>query len=407
MRKKALAFSIATGFAIEIIQTSAAHAKYFFNFQSPVTPIAHDFLFIHDLFLAIIVVIFAIALGVLLYSIWNHSKSRNPTPAKFSDPKTAKHWILSAIPILLLIFIDYVVLGIPSLNSIMALANTRNDKLVVVVTGSQWKWNYAYPKYGVHFTSALSTPNKEIYGNAPKDKHFLLEVNKPLVLPTHEKILIILKSADVIHGFWVPSFGIKVDAIPGYLRKTWIKVEKPGIYRGQCSELCGVGHGFMPIVVDAKPQSEFKTWLVSERSEQKLAKKAAHQTWTKTALMQRGQQVFQHNCAACHQPTGLGIPGTFPPIATGHPFTAAETMLAKLTKLGFYRSGKIVEGPVANHIHIVLHGISGTPMPPFGPQLNDADIASVITYERNAFGNKTNDVIQPSQVESARGTKAK
>lgn len=407
MRSKAIASAIAVASALGFLAPSSVHAKLFFNFQSPVTPIAHEFLFIHDLFLAIIVVIFLIAIGVLFYSLWSHRKSRNPTPANFSGPKTAKHWILSAIPILTLIFIDYVVLGIPSVNSVLALANTGNDKLVVVVTGSQWKWNYAYPKYGVHFTSTLSTPQKEIYGNAPKDKHFLLEVNKPLVLPTHEKILVILKSADVIHGFWVPSFGIKVDAIPGFLRKTWIKVEKPGIYRGQCSELCGVGHAFMPIIVDAKPQSEFKTWLVSQRTEQKLAKKAAAQTWTKAALIQRGKKVFDHNCAVCHQATGLGIPGTFPPIATGHSFTAAEAMLAKLTKLGFYRGGKIVEGPVANHIHIVLHGIKGTPMPAFGPQLGDADIASVITYERNAFGNKTNDIIQPAQVKSARGTKAK
>lgn len=407
MRFRKLLAQLIAALALFIAFQPTAHAKYFFNFQSPVTPIAHEFLFIHDLFLAIIVVIFMIAFGILLYSIVKHRKSNNPIPAKFSSPTTTKHWILSSLPILLLIVIDYVVLGIPSVNSVMALANTSNDKVVVVVTGSQWKWHYAYPDYGIQFNSVLSTPHDEIYGQAPKDKHFLLEVDKPLVLPTAEKILIVLKSQDVIHGFWVPSFGIKVDAIPGFLRKTWIKIEKPGVYRGQCSELCGIGHGFMPIVVDAKPPAAFHKWLIAQQSNAAIARAAAAKTWTKTALIARGKRVFDQNCSVCHQANGLGIPGTFPPIATGHAFKAAEAMLAKLRKAGFFHDGKIVEGPIASHINIVLNGIKGTPMPAFASMLNDADIASVITFERNSFGNHTGEVVQPVQVKSQRSKKTK
>ncbi len=400
-------FVFAAGLAAGALDAPTADAKYFFNFQNPVTPIAHDFLFIHDLFLAIITVIFVVVFCVLLYSLYNHRKSRNPTPATFTNPTTRKAWILSSIPILLLVFIDYVVLGIPSLNSIIALANTGNDKLTVVATAGQWQWNYAYPAYGIHFASTLSTPANEIYGDASKDKHFLLEVDHPLVLPSGEKILIVLKSKDVIHGFWVPAFGIKMDAIPGFVRKTWVKIEKPGVYRGQCSELCGVGHAFMPIVVAAKTPADFIQWVGSERSKETQARGAAAKTWTKAALMGQGKTVYAKNCAVCHQANGLGVAGTFPPIAAGHPFSAPAAMLAKLRARGFYRHGQIVEGPVAKQMEIVLHGIAGTAMPAWASQLSDAEIASVITFERNSFGNHTGEVVQPGQVKNIRLAKKK
>ncbi len=395
-------FVYAAGAAVGALYASTAQAKYFFNFQPPVTPIAQDFLFIHDLFLAIITAIFLLAFGVLLYSLYNHRKSRNAKPATFSAPTTRKLWILSFIPILSLMFIDYVVLGIPSFNSVLAVTNTSHHKLTVVVTASQWKWHYAYPAYGIQYTSSLSTPTDQIYGDARKDKHFLLEVDHPMVLPTNEKVLIVLKSADVIHGFWVPAFGVKMDAIPGYIRKLWVNVEKPGVSRGQCSELCGVGHGFMPIVVRAESSAGFTKWVASERAREAATQEAAEKTWSKAALIDRGKQVFDKNCAACHQPSGLGIPGAFPPIAWGHPFSATPAMLADLKALGFFRDGKIVGGPVKNHIHIVLDGIPGTPMPAFASQLGDADIASVITFERNAFGNNSGDIVQPEQITTAR-----
>lgn len=406
MRSKQL-LAIAAGVLFGMFGASSAQAKYFFNFQNPVTPIAHEFLFIHDLFLAIIPVIFLLAFGVLLYSIVFHRKSRNPSPPSFTGPTTRKAWILSSIPIVILILIDYVVLGIPSFDSILALANTGGEKLLVVATASQWQWHYAYPAYGIEFTSTLSTPADEIYGNAKKDKHFLLEVHRPLVLPTDEKVVIALKSEDVIHGFWVPAFGVKTDAIPGFVRKTWVNIEKPGVYRGQCSELCGVGHAFMPIVVDAKSKAAFLQWVALERAQEKAAKQKAGKAWTRAALMDNGKRVFAQNCAVCHQTNGLGVAGTFPPIAAGHPFSASAELISKLQKRGFYKDGRIVEGPLADHIGIVLEGIANTAMPAFSSRLDDAAIASVITFERNSFGNHTGEIVQPSKVKAERLAKKK
>ncbi len=406
MRAKIRLQIVLAGTAMGAFVTNTVRAKAFYNFPTPVTPVAEDTLFIHDLFLAIITVLFIIALGVLLYSVVRHRRSRNPEPATFTGPRTRRQWMWSAVPVLVMIVIDYIVLGIPSVEAIMTLSNKGHDRLVVVATASQWKWHYAYPRYGIGFNSVLSTPRDEIYGNAPKDKHFLLEVNHPLVLPTGEKVGIVLKSTDVIHGFWVPAFGIKQDVIPGYLRKTWVKIDRPGTYRGQCSELCGVGHSFMPIVVVAKTPAAFHEWVVAEQAREAGARAAATQTWSRQRLMTRGKVVFDRNCAVCHQASGLGIPGTFPPIATGHPFSASKALLDKLSARGFYKDGRIVEGPLSNHIDIVLHGIPGTPMPAFGKQLNASDIASVITYERNAFGNRTGQVVQPSRIVAARRAKA-
>lgn len=385
-----------------LVGPACAHARAFFNFQTPVTPIAHDVLFIHDLFLVIIAVLFVVALGAMLYSTFAHSRRRNPKPASFTQPSGRKQWIWASVPFVILLIIDYVILGIPALYSILALANTRNAEMTIKVTGHQWHWQYQYPALGLGFSSDLSTPRAQIDDRAPKNKHFLLQVDHPLVLPTHEKIRIVLASADVIHAFWVPSFGIKQDAVPGYLRQTWVEIEKPGVYRGQCAELCGVGHAFMPIVVHAVNPPQFQQWVKTERAREAAVRATAAVTYSKARLIAKGRHVFETICAACHQPNGMGIPGTFPPIAAGHPFSANPHMLAALKSLGFYRGGDIVEGPVANHIRIVLHGIPGTPMPSFASQLSSADIAAVITFERNDFGNHTGDVIQPAQVASLR-----
>jgi cytochrome c oxidase subunit 2 len=401
MRMKRLLISLAAGLTLGLLPVASVYAKAFYDFTNPVTPVAKDTLYIHDLFLAIITVIFIVSFAFLLYTLVSHRRSRNPTPATFTAPKTRFQWFLSALPILIMIFIDYVVLGIPSVHAIMDLANNGNDQMTVVATASQWKWNYAYPAYGVKFNSVLSTPNDEIYGNAPKDKHFLLEVDHPLVVPINEKVGVVLKSRDVIHGFWVPAFGIKQDVIPGFLRKTWFKIDKPGTYRGQCSELCGVGHSFMPIVVVAKTPAQFKIWLASEQAKESAATAATSKTWAQADLMVRGKKVFDKNCASCHQASGMGIPGVFPPIATGHAFSASKAMLADLTKRGFYKDGTIVEGSVSNHIGIVLNGIPGTAMPAFKKQLSATDIASVITFERNAFGNHTGQTVQPEKIQQA------
>ncbi len=401
MRIKRLLKSIAAGLALGAIPVASAYAKPFYDFPDPVTPVAEDTLFIHDLFLAIITILFIVCCGILFYSLIRHRRSQNPTAATFTAPRTGFQWFLAALPLIIMIVIDYIILGIPSVEAIMNLANDGNTDMTVVATASQWKWSYSYPDYGVKFNSVLSTPQEQIYGNAPKDKNFLLEVDHPLVVPIHEKIGVVLKSRDVIHAFWVPAFGIKQDVIPGFLRKTWFKIDKPGTYRGQCSELCGVGHSFMPIVVVAKTPADFKVWLASEQATESATKAAATKTWTQAELMTRGKKVFDANCATCHQPNGMGLPGAFPPIAAGHPFSASKAMLSALEERGFYKDGKIVEGPVSKHIDIVLNGISGTAMPAFDKQLGAADIASVITYERNSFGNHTGENVQPAKIQQA------
>lgn len=381
---------------------SVAFARNPFEFETPVTPIANETLYIHNLFLIIIAIIFTICVSLLFYSIAVHRKSRGHKSAFFTKPVGVKQWTFTIIPFLVLAFIDYVILGIPAFRSILAIADTSNADMVIKVTASQWKWQYDYPKEGIKFFSNLSTPRDQITGGAPPDKHFLLEVDHPLVLPTNEKIRIVLASADVIHSFWVPAFGIKQDAIPGYLRETWVDIKKPGVYRGQCAELCGVGHAFMPIVVVAKPKAEYEKWVAQEKVAQANSDAASTKTFSKRDLLARGKKVFHDNCAACHQSDGLGIAGKFPPLASGKPFNAGQPMLAKLQSRGFYGHGKIVLGPVGNHVDIVLRGISGTAMPSFAKQLGDVDIASVITFERNNFGNHTGDIVQPSRVKAAR-----
>jgi cytochrome c oxidase subunit 2 len=375
-----------------------AHARAFYDFQTPVTPIARDVLFIHDLFLVIILVLFLIGTGTLLYSVYAHRQRRNSAPARFCGLVGRKQWLWASVPFAALLVLDYGVLGVPALRSIEALANTSDAAMTIKVTGHQWNWQYAYPAYGIDFTSTLSTPQNEIDDQAPKDKHFLLEVDHPLVLPTHEKVRIILASADVIHAFWVPAFGIKQDAVPGYLRETWVEIDKTGTYRGQCAELCGVGHAFMPIVVKAVDRPAFNQWVASEQAAQAAQQAASGMSYTRQQLIAAGRKVFDERCSACHQPSGLGIAGAFPPIAGGHPFAAPAPMLAALRARGFYKGGDIVVGPLANHIRIVLEGIPGTPMPAFASQLSAADIAAVITYERNDFGNHTGETVEPKQV---------
>jgi cytochrome c oxidase subunit 2 len=392
--------------ASAVVMTPLAYARNPFEFQTPVTPVAHDTLHVHNLFLAVIAVFFAIGMSILLYSVYHHRKSRGYQPASFTAPVGRRQWFWASVPFLILTFIDYVIMGIPAYHAEIAMANTKEDAtLVVKATGYQWKWQYEYPDQGVTFTSNLATPREQLDSRAPTDPNYLLEVDHPLVLPVGEKVRILLTSTDVIHSWWVPAFGVKQDAVPGFLRETWVKIEKPGVYRGQCAELCGVGHAYMPIVVIAKTGPEFREWLAQAKADQAAAATESAKTLTMDQLAATGKKVYDANCASCHQANGLGLPGAFPPIAAGHPFAAAAQLTGELAQRGFYRDGKIILGSVSQHVGIVLHGIPGTAMPAFGPQLSDADIAAVVTYERNSFGNHTGDAVQPAEVKTARGAK--
>lgn len=245
----------------------AAFANYSYNFPEPVTPIARETLHVHNLFMVIILVIFFSVFAFMAYSFWAHRRSRGQVAAQFTGPLSRKQWIWVLVPFISLLVIDYGVFGIPAYHAVLNYEDTRNDAdLVVKITGSQWLWLYEFPKEGVQFASRLSTPRGQIDNVEEKGEHYLLEVDHPLVLPVGKKVRFITTSNDVIHSWWVPAFGVKRDAVPGFLREFWVRVEKVGTYRGQCSELCGKEHGFMPIVVNVVPEAEFNAWLAAQKA---------------------------------------------------------------------------------------------------------------------------------------------
>ncbi|MFN3543501.1 MAG: cytochrome c oxidase subunit II [Thiobacillus sp.] len=243
-----------------------AWADFSWNFPEPVTPIAHETLHVHNLFMAIITVIFFAVLALMLYSFWKHRKSQGFAASDFTAPRNRKQWAWVMVPFAGLLIIDYVVFGIPAYHAILMYEDTRTDAdMVVKVTGSQWMWEYEYPAEGIKFTSRMTTPREQIHNLEPKGEHYLLEVDNPLVLPVGKKVRFITTSNDVIHSWWVPAFGVKRDAVPGFLREFWATVEKPGIYRGQCAELCGKEHAYMPVVVHVLPQHEYDAWVAAKK----------------------------------------------------------------------------------------------------------------------------------------------
>ncbi|MEI8325351.1 MAG: cytochrome c oxidase subunit II [Betaproteobacteria bacterium] len=357
--------------------SAATLAGYSWNFPEPVTPIARETLHVHNLFMIVILVIFFAVLAIMLYSFWTHRKSRGQRAADFVGPKSGKQWFWVLLPFAGLLILDYGVFGIPAYHAVLSYEDTRTDAdLVVRITGSQWLWQYEYPSEGIKFNSRLTTPRAQIDNLEPKGENYLLEVDNPLVLPAGKKIRFITTSNDVIHSWWVPAFGVKRDAVPGFLREFWATVDKPGIYRGQCSELCGKEHGFMPAVVQVVSQQEFKTWLASKKGVVATVGTPDAKPLTLDELKAKGEKVYAATCVACHQASGMGVPGAFPAL----------------------NGSKVATGAADVHIKTVLNGRPGTAMVAFGKQLSDADIAAVVTYERNAWDNKVGDTVQALQV---------
>jgi cytochrome c oxidase subunit 2 len=357
-----------------MLSSGLALAAYGLNLQPPVTPTAWDILGLHNLIMIVCLVIFVVVFSFMFYSVFAHRKSRGAKPAKFHESTTVEI-LWTAIPFLIL-----VTMAIPSTRVLLKMDDTETDaELVVKITGYQWKWQYEYLDHDLSYFSNLSTPRDQIENKAEKGEHYLLEVDNPLVLPVGKKVRFLLTANDVIHAWWVPQLGVKKDAIPGFINEMWTRIDEPGTYRGQCAELCGKDHGFMPIVVEAVSDDEFNKWVNVRKTEMVAAAAAADKQWTKAELIARGEKVYQQ-CVACHGAAGLGVPGVFPAL----------------------KGGAIATGPVAGHIDIVVKGKPGTAMQAFGAQMNDADLAAVITYERNAFGNNTGDVVQPSDVKARR-----
>ncbi len=360
--------------AVLAAMPALAAAEYALNFQRPVTSIAQRVLELHNLIMIICAVIFVIVFYFMFHSIIVHRKSRGYKAANFHDNVRLEiFW--TVIPFLILVG-----MAIPSTATLLEMSDVSKSDMTVKITGYQWKWQYEYPDHDVSFFSTLSTPREQIENKAPKGENYLLEVDNPIVLPVGKKVRFLLTANDVIHAWWVPALAVKQDAIPGYISEFWTKIDtdKPGVYRGVCAELCGKDHGFMPIVVNAVTPEEFDQWIVAQKQKASADAAGATKTWTPEELMAKGKQVYQ-TCAACHGPNGEGV-GPFPKLA----------------------GSKIATGPLKAHLDIVLRGKPGTVMQAFGPQLNDADIAAAVTYERNSFGNKTGDAVQPAQVKAAR-----
>jgi len=368
-----------------------ALADFSWNFPTPVTPMALDTLHVHNKFMVIIMIIFVVVLSIMIYSIFTHRKSKGYKASKATGPSTKSQIIWTMVPFGILLYIDFILMGIPAFHSIVLMEDTKtNAEMVVKVTGYQWRWQYEYmdgDAKGIKFVSNLSTPQDQIDNKAPKGKDYLLEVDNRLVLPVDKKVRILLTSSDVIHNWWVPAFGSARDAIPGFLRETWVKIEKPGTYRGQCKELCGKGHGFMPVVVDAVSEKEFKVWAQDQKVKLAAANAGADKQWSKDDLMAKGKEVYLKNCSVCHQAGGQGLPPTFPAL-TGSKIANGPI---------FGADGKYLKD---SHLDRILNG-KGV-MPAWKAVLNDTDIAAVIVYERNGLGNSVGDVLQPSQVKAAR-----
>lgn len=341
------------------------------NMHKGVTPTSHE---VYDLHMTIMwwcVGIGVVVFGVMLYTMIAHRKSRGAKAANFHE-STALEVVWTIIPFAILIL-----MAIPATSSLLSIYDTEEADMDILITGYQWKWKYEYLGEDVSFFSSLATPRDQIENRAPKGPHYLLEVDEPLVVPVKQKIRFLITANDVIHAWWVPEFAVKKDAIPGYVNESWTYIDEPGIYRGQCAELCGKDHGFMPIVVQALPQEEYVAWLDERKAGAAAMKALTEKTFTFDELYAQGQKVYNSTCSACHQVGGEGIPGAFPSI----------------------KGGAISTGPLEAHLEIVVHGSSKNPaMQAFGQQLSEVDIASVITYERNAFGNNMGDSIQPIDV---------
>lgn len=358
----------------------AAADAWQLNMYEGVTPISRDIYYLHMVCMAVCAVIGVVVFGVMIYSLIHHRKSKGYKPASFHDnPRLELIW--SIIPFLILVG-----LAVPATKVLIRMDDTKKSEVTIKVVGYQWRWQYEYLDQGISFFSTLSTPLAQIQNKQEKGEWYLLEVDRPVVVPVNKKIRFLVTSNDVIHSWWVPELGIKRDAIPGFMYEAWATIEKPGIYRGQCAELCGINHGFMPIVVEAVSEADFNKWVAAQTLKQDKyavaqAQPAAQAAMKREDLMTLGQHKYEQLCAACHRVDGKGLPPLYPAlkgssVAVGHPIT--------------------------RHIEIILNGIPGSAMQPYKDQLSDNEIAAIATYERNAWGNNTNDEVQPAEVAAVR-----
>ncbi|EGA72123.1 cytochrome c oxidase, subunit II [Vibrio sinaloensis DSM 21326] len=351
---------------------SAEESNY--NMTKGVTNISGQVYDLHMLIFYICCAIAVVVFGAMFYSMYHHRKSKGAVAANFHE-STKVEVIWTVIPIIIL-----VLMAIPATKTLVAMEDTSQSDLTIKITGSQWKWHYSYFGEDVEFFSLLATSQKAIDGIEEKGANYLLEVDNPLVLPINRKVRFLMTSDDVIHSWWVPAFAVKKDTIPGFINEAWTKIDEPGVYRGQCAELCGRAHGFMPVVVHAMEEEKYDQWLLDKKAElaraQQEAAASLTATLSKQELIEIGTQVYVERCAVCHQANGAGIPGAFPAI-TG---------------------SKIATGDINVHIDTIVNGRPGTAMQAFANQLTDKEIAAVVTYQRNGLGNDTGELVQAADV---------
>jgi len=346
------------------------------NFPSPATKIMEEIHWLHWMMLILCTLIFIGVFGVMFYSLYKHRKSLGHKPAAFHE-STLVEIIWTVIPLLIVIG-----MALPATKTVVAMKDTTNADITIKTTGYQWKWGYEYLKgegEGISFLQTLSTPREQINNQAPKSDTYLMEVDNEMVVPVGKKIRMITTANDVIHSWAIPAFGVKQDGIPGFVRDTWFKAEKVGTYRGQCSELCGKEHAFMPIVVKVVTPDEYSAWVAQKKKEMAANADDPSKTYTLEELKERGAKVYAANCAVCHQPNGKG----------GGAFPALD-------------GSKVVLGAKEDQYKILLVGKNAMPK---WDSLSDTELAAVMTFTRNSWGNKTGELIQPSDFVAARAAK--
>ena len=356
-----------------LVPTSVFSEASDYNMPVGVTEVSKEIFDLHMLIMWICVWIGVVVFGIMFWSLWKYRKSSGAIAAKFDDHYWLEiAWTVAATVIL-------VGMAIPSTSVMIKAYDDTEGDINIMVTGYQWKWQYKYLEDGVSFFSNLATSQEEIDNALPKGEFYLSEVDEPLVIPINKRIRFLITGNDVIHSWWVPDFAVKQDAVPGFINTAWTNVPKPGIYRGACTELCGLKHAFMPVVVRAVEQEEYEAWIVEKIALAEAEKLLTEKIWTKAELVERGQGVYLKNCVACHQANGQGLPPVFPSL----------------------EGSQIVMRDKARNIEILMEGVQGAAMQAFSKQLSEVDIASVITYTRDSWSNGKNgdgEIVVPKDI---------
>ena len=343
------------------------------NMREGVTQVSRDVFELHMLIFYICVAIGAVVFSVIFYSLFRYTKKRNPNPSTFHE-STKLELAWTVVPFLILI-----AMAVPASKTLTEIYDDEEGEINIQVVGYQWKWEYKYLEDDINFFSNLSTDQDEIYNLVPKGENYLLEVDEPLIIPVDTRVRFLITANDVIHSWWVPDFAIKQDAIPGFINTAWTRAEETGIYRGNCTELCGKNHGFMPVVVKVVEKDEYNDWVLAKKEEAIKLAELTEKEWSLAELTERGEGVYQKNCVACHQMNGEGLPPIFPALA----------------------GSDIVMFDKDRNVEILMEGVQGAAMQSFANQLSEVDMAAVITYTRQAWGNAENgdgEYVVPSDI---------